>query len=65
MMKLIETGTTLIVDRYAFSGVAFTAAKPVGESSFCKIPARKMPMVTTIKIELCKAGTWKLIYLYE
>lgn len=29
-MRLIEQGTTLIVDRYSFSGVAFTAAKQVG-----------------------------------
>ena len=29
MKKLLEEGTTLIVDRYAFSGVAFTAAKHV------------------------------------
>jgi thymidylate kinase len=29
MKKLLEEGTTLIVDRYAFSGVAFTVAKHV------------------------------------
>ena len=29
MKKLLEEGTTLVVDRYAFSGVAFTAAKHV------------------------------------
>ena len=29
MKRLLEEGTTLIVDRYAFSGVAFTAAKHV------------------------------------
>lgn len=29
MKKKLEQGTTLIVDRYAFSGVAFTSAKPV------------------------------------
>lgn len=27
--KKLEQGTTLVVDRYAFSGVAFTSAKPV------------------------------------
>jgi thymidylate kinase len=27
--KLLLQGTTLIVDRYAYSGVAFSAAKPV------------------------------------
>lgn len=30
MLKLLKEGTTLIVDRYAYSGVAFTAAKQVG-----------------------------------
>jgi len=38
--KLLE-GTTLIVDRYAFSGVAYSAAKPV--SNFCHIFALVEP----------------------
>ena len=29
MKRLLLEGTTLIVDRYAFSGVAYSAAKPV------------------------------------
>lgn len=29
MKKKLEQGTTLVVDRYSFSGVAFTSAKPV------------------------------------
>lgn len=29
MRKLLNGGTTLIVDRYAFSGVAYSAAKDV------------------------------------
>ena len=29
MKKKLDAGTTLIVDRYSFSGVAFTAAKQV------------------------------------
>lgn len=29
MLKLLQEGTNLIIDRYAYSGVAFTAAKPV------------------------------------
>lgn len=33
MKKKLEQGTTLVVDRYAFSGVAFTSAKPVSLSS--------------------------------
>lgn len=31
MKELIFAGTTLIVDRYSFSGVAFSAAKPVSK----------------------------------
>ena len=29
LKKLLYEGTTVLVDRYAFSGVAFTAAKEV------------------------------------
>lgn len=29
MKQILHSGTSLIVDRYAFSGVAFTAAKKV------------------------------------
>lgn len=29
MKKCLTSGTTLVVDRYAFSGVAYTAAKQV------------------------------------
>lgn len=29
MKKMLLEGTNLIVDRYAYSGVAFSAAKPV------------------------------------
>jgi len=29
MQKLLELGVTLIVDRYSFSGVAYSAAKKV------------------------------------
>jgi len=29
MKRMLRDGTTLIVDRYAFSGVAYSAAKPV------------------------------------
>lgn len=33
MKQKLEQGINLVVDRYAFSGVAFTSAKPV--SVFC------------------------------
>lgn len=38
MKKLLKEGTTLIVDRYAFSGVAFTAAKNNFDLEWCKTP---------------------------
>ncbi|CAB4025580.1 thymidylate kinase-like isoform X1, partial [Paramuricea clavata] len=38
MKRLLEEGTTLIVDRYAFSGVAFTAAKHNFDLQWCKAP---------------------------
>jgi thymidylate kinase len=30
MVRLLQEGTTLVVDRYAYSGVAFSAAKVPG-----------------------------------
>ena len=33
MTQILNSGTTLVVDRYAFSGVAFTAAKRVRDRS--------------------------------
>ncbi|XP_049910309.1 thymidylate kinase [Epinephelus moara] len=35
MKKKLEQGTTLVVDRYAFSGVAFTSAKPGFSLDWC------------------------------
>jgi thymidylate kinase len=29
MKQLLRSGTTLVIDRYAYSGVAYTAAKEV------------------------------------
>ncbi|XP_062602100.1 thymidylate kinase-like [Saccostrea cucullata] len=43
MKKLLEAGTTLIVDRYAFSGVAFTAAKQGFTIDWCKQPDLGLP----------------------
>jgi len=40
MRRMLLEGTTLIVDRYAFSGVAYSAAKPVRKlptSIRCKV----------------------------
>ncbi|CAJ1060878.1 thymidylate kinase [Xyrichtys novacula] len=38
MKEKLEQGTTLVVDWYAFSGVAFTSAKPGFNLDWCKNP---------------------------
>lgn len=43
MKKKLEQGTTLIVDRYAFSGAAFTSAKPGFSLDWCKMPDVGLP----------------------
>lgn len=43
MLDLLHSGTTLIVDRYAFSGVAFTAAKEEFDINWCKQPDIGLP----------------------
>ncbi|XP_068176308.1 thymidylate kinase [Antennarius striatus] len=43
MKKKLEQGTTLVVDRYAFSGVAFTSAKPGFSLEWCKNPDMGLP----------------------
>ncbi|CAL8344336.1 unnamed protein product [Gadus morhua 'NCC'] len=43
MKKKLEEGTTLIIDRYAFSGVAFTSAKPDFSIEWCKAPDVGLP----------------------
>uniref|UniRef100_H2YR03 Thymidylate kinase n=1 Tax=Ciona savignyi TaxID=51511 RepID=H2YR03_CIOSA len=43
MLKDLEQGITLIVDRYAFSGVAFSSAKKGLELEWCKCPDRGLP----------------------
>jgi dTMP kinase len=37
------SGVSLVVDRYAFSGVAFTAAKQVASMEWCKSPDIGLP----------------------
>lgn len=39
MEKLLKDGVTLIVDRYSFSGVAFSAAKGL-DFEWCKAPEK-------------------------
>ncbi|XP_046553283.1 thymidylate kinase-like [Haliotis rubra] len=41
--QLLSEGTTLIVDRYAFSGVAFTASKKGFSLDWCKQPDVGLP----------------------
>ncbi|XP_038050788.1 thymidylate kinase-like [Patiria miniata] len=43
MQKLLNQGTTLVVDRYAYSGVAFTAAKQGFDLHWCKQPDVGLP----------------------
>jgi dTMP kinase len=39
----LAAGTTMVIDRYAYSGVAFTAAKKVASLDWCKGPDRCLP----------------------
>ena len=43
MMEVINSGTSLIIDRYSYSGVAFTSAKKGLELEWCKNPERGLP----------------------
>lgn len=45
LLKKLNAGTTLIVDRYAHSGVAFTAAKAIPglDTAWCKAPDTGLP----------------------
>lgn len=43
MKKSLNSGITIIVDRYAFSGVAFSAAKEAMNFSWCKGPDVGLP----------------------
>ena len=44
-MSTLLSGTTLVVDRYAYSGVAYSAAKSVPgmDMEWCKGPDRGLP----------------------
>ena len=45
LLRKLQAGTTLIVDRYAYSGVAFTAAKglPGLDRAWCSAPDTGLP----------------------
>jgi len=40
--EALNSGTTIVVDRYAYSGVAFTSAKGI-DLNWCKDPDRQLP----------------------
>ncbi|CAB1109888.1 unnamed protein product [Ectocarpus sp. CCAP 1310/34] len=41
--ELLKVGTTVVCDRYAYSGVAFSASKPGLSVRWCKDPDRGLP----------------------
>jgi len=43
MLEDLNNGITLIVDRYAFSGVAYSSSKPGLSVDWCKSPDRGLP----------------------
>ncbi|XP_051567560.1 thymidylate kinase-like [Myxocyprinus asiaticus] len=54
MKQKLEQGITLVVDRYAFSGVAFTSAKPGFSLEWCKHPEVGLPKPDLVMfLQLC------------
>lgn len=43
LRSLLEAGTTVVCDRYAYSGVAFSGAKPGMDVEWCKQPDVGLP----------------------
>ena len=43
MKKALNAGQHVIIDRYAFSGVAFSAAKEGMDLEWCRQPDRELP----------------------
>ena len=54
MRTLLESGTTLIVDRYAYSEVSFTAAKEVREINICVNNFKKSPGINVRMYFYCR-----------
>ena len=50
MKELLQNGTTLVVDRYAYSGVAYSAAKQV-----CTDAVRQTVMTSITKCSNCSS----------
>ncbi|KAG2487939.1 hypothetical protein HYH03_013518 [Edaphochlamys debaryana] len=58
MLRLLASGTTLVLDRYSYSGVAYTAAKGVGhlDTSYCRsvevgLPAADLVVLMRLSAE--------------
>jgi dTMP kinase len=43
MQELLKAGTTVVVDRYSYSGVAFSAAKEGMDVDWCFAPEKGLP----------------------
>lgn len=59
MREKLEQGISLVVDRYAFSGVAFTSAKPGFSVEWCKNPDVGLPkpdLVLFLKLNPAEAA---------
>ncbi|XP_061681269.1 thymidylate kinase isoform X3 [Syngnathoides biaculeatus] len=60
MKRKLERGTTLVVDRYAFSGAAFTSAKPGFSLDWCTRPDVGLPkpdMVLFLRLSAAEAAS--------
>lgn len=44
ILETLKAGTHIVCDRYAFSGVAFSSAKPGLDYEWCKIPDAGLPL---------------------
>ncbi|MXQ98286.1 hypothetical protein E5288_WYG018440 [Bos mutus] len=59
MKEKLSQGVTLVVDRYAFSGVAFTSAKENFSLDWCKQPDVGLPkpdLVVFLQLQLAEAA---------
>ena len=56
MLAALSAGQTLVLDRYAYSGAAFTAAKgiPGLDLEWCKVPLPRRTCITDTEM----GGTW-------
>jgi dTMP kinase len=50
MQALLEAGTNIVCDRYSFSGVAFSSAKPGMDFDWCAYPQRA-PQLATARLD--------------